>query len=198
MALPAAFLSEDQFTCSICLEVFNDPVTTPCGHSFCQACLSSYWDGQRGGRGGNMFYQCPLCKESFRKRPELHVNRTLKEITEQFKQMADTRIPVDGTAGGVENANSHPHHHHHPALSLPQRPGEMPESVFAEMMTRFQQLHSGAGMPYTTLPNPNDPHPQSPSPVNTHLPFQAQNNEHHDLPPHCLPPRRYQTMLLRL
>lgn len=191
MALAAAFLSEDQFTCSICLEVFDNPVSTPCGHSFCQACLSSYWDGGRGGGGGTMFYQCPLCKESFRKRPELHINRTLKEITEQFKEMANARIPMDGRAGGVENANSHPHHHY-------QRPGEMPESVFAEMMTRFQRLHPGAGMPYTAVPHPNDPHPQSPSPVNAHLSFQAQNNEHHDPPPHCLPPPRYQTTLLRL
>uniref|UniRef100_A0A3Q4HML9 RING-type domain-containing protein n=1 Tax=Neolamprologus brichardi TaxID=32507 RepID=A0A3Q4HML9_NEOBR len=64
MSLPAAFLSEDQFTCSICLEVFNKPVTTPCGHSFCQTCISSYWDGN-----STKMYQCPLCKESFLKRP---------------------------------------------------------------------------------------------------------------------------------
>ncbi|XP_044045662.1 E3 ubiquitin-protein ligase TRIM21 [Siniperca chuatsi] len=190
MALPATFLSEDQFTCSICLEVFNNPVSTPCGHSFCQDCISSYWDGGRGGGRGAKFYQCPLCKESFHKRPELQINRTLKEITEQFKQMANTRIPMDGRAGGVEDPNSHPHHHYHSALSPPQRPGEMPESVFAEMMTRFQRLQT-SGMPYATLPHPNDPCPQSPSPVNAHLSFQAQNNEQHYPPPPYSPPRRY-------
>uniref|UniRef100_A0A3B4TQN0 E3 ubiquitin-protein ligase TRIM21-like n=1 Tax=Seriola dumerili TaxID=41447 RepID=A0A3B4TQN0_SERDU len=131
MALPAAFLSEDQFSCSICLEVFNNPVSTPCGHSFCQTCISSYWDR---GVGGAKFYHCPLCKESFHHRPELHINRTLKEITEQFKQMANSGAPTDRREGGGAED------HHHPALSPPFKPGEMPESVFAEMMTRFQQL----------------------------------------------------------
>ncbi|XP_076585066.1 E3 ubiquitin-protein ligase TRIM39-like [Chaetodon auriga] len=193
MALAAAFLSEDQFTCSICLDVFNNPVSTPCGHSFCQACISAYWDGRRGGEGGGggvKSYQCPLCKESFRKRPELHINRTLKEITEQFKWMASAGIPMDGGGGvSVEEPNSHPHHHH-PTPSLAQRPGEMPESVFAEMMTRFQQLPAPA-VPHTTTPDTRDHHPQSPSPVNAHLSFQAQNNEHHDPPPAYSPPRRY-------
>ncbi|KAF1395674.1 hypothetical protein PFLUV_G00014120 [Perca fluviatilis] len=189
MALPVAFLSEDQFTCSICLEVFNNPVSTPCGHSFCQACISSYWDG--GGRGTfHEFYECPLCKESFRKRPELQINRTLKEITEQFKQMANTGVPIDERGrGGVDVPNSKKNHHRL-ALSPPQRLGEMPETIFAEMMTRFQRL-STSGIPQTTLPYLNDPHPQSPSPVNAQTSFHAQNNEHHDpLPPYSRP-RRY-------
>uniref|UniRef100_A0A3P9M9C9 Bloodthirsty-related gene family, member 1 n=1 Tax=Oryzias latipes TaxID=8090 RepID=A0A3P9M9C9_ORYLA len=91
MALNIHGLSEDQFTCSICLDLFDNPVSTPCGHSYCQSCISSYWDGKGGGAGGGRAarpYHCPLCKESFRRRPELHINRTLKEITEQFKQMA--------------------------------------------------------------------------------------------------------------
>ncbi|KAL7403814.1 hypothetical protein ABVT39_005451 [Epinephelus coioides] len=192
MALPAAFLSEDQFTCSICLEVFRNPVSTPCGHSFCQACISSYWDGPGGGVGaggrGAKSYQCPLCKESFRKRPELHINRTLKEITERFKEMANTGVPWDGRdGGGVENPNSHLHHHHHLALtssSSPQRLGEMPETVLAEMMTRFQMLSTPV------------PHPQSPGSVNAHQSFQAQNHKPHDppppySPPPYSPPRRY-------
>uniref|UniRef100_A0A4W6E4U8 Bloodthirsty-related gene family, member 1 n=1 Tax=Lates calcarifer TaxID=8187 RepID=A0A4W6E4U8_LATCA len=168
MALPTAFLSEDQFTCSICLEVFNNPVSTPCGHSFCQACISSYWDG---GGGTAKSYQCPLCKESFRKRPELHINRTLKEITEQFKQIATAGVPMDGRGGGgVEESNSHPHHHPHSALSPPPRPGEMPGSIFAEMMTRFQQLQA-SGMPHASSPHPS--------------------GAHQDLPPPYSPPRRY-------
>ncbi|XP_042340211.1 nuclear factor 7, ovary-like [Plectropomus leopardus] len=197
MALPAAFLSEDQFTCSICLEVFTNPVSTPCGHSFCQACISSYWDGSATGGGGggrgegrnSKAYQCPLCKESFRKRPELHINRTLKEITERFKEMANAGVPWDGSGGGgVEDPNSHLQHHHHPALttSSPQRPGEMPETVFAEMMSRFQ-----------LLPTSRMPHNQSPGSVNAHRSFQAQNHMPHDdppppySPPAYLPSRRY-------
>nr|XP_046255839.1 nuclear factor 7, ovary [Scatophagus argus] len=192
MALAAAFLSEDQFTCSICLEVFNNPVSTPCGHSFCQVCISSYWDGGRqGGGGGAKIYQCPLCKESFRKRPELHINRTLKEITEQFKNMANARVLMDGRgAAGVEDPNWHPPPQHHPALTLPQRLGEMPEGIFAEMMTRFQRL-STPGVAHGAISHPNDPPPQSPGPVNAHLSFKAQNSQHNDPPPPYSPPRRY-------
>uniref|UniRef100_A0A8D0AFU4 RING-type domain-containing protein n=1 Tax=Sander lucioperca TaxID=283035 RepID=A0A8D0AFU4_SANLU len=27
------------FLCSICLDVFTDPVTIPCGHNFCKTCF---------------------------------------------------------------------------------------------------------------------------------------------------------------
>uniref|UniRef100_A0A8C6T8D2 RING-type domain-containing protein n=1 Tax=Neogobius melanostomus TaxID=47308 RepID=A0A8C6T8D2_9GOBI len=36
--------SEMQFLCSICLEVFSEPVSTPCGHNFCKRCISQTWD----------------------------------------------------------------------------------------------------------------------------------------------------------
>lgn len=45
MSLNGSFLTEDQFTCSICLDVFTNPSSTPCGHSFCMSCISRYWDG---------------------------------------------------------------------------------------------------------------------------------------------------------
>lgn len=183
MALAGAFLCEDQFTCSICLEVFENPVSTPCGHSFCQRCISSYWDG---GRGGSRVYLCPICKESFRKRPELHINRTLKEITEQFKHIASAGGPAEGGDGGGlgrglgKDSVSQSH------LTLTQRPGEMPESVIAEMMTRFQRMPPPAG--------PHGPgsvqHPVGPvGPV----PPLVADNTHGDLPPpyHAPPPRRY-------
>ncbi|XP_029914369.1 E3 ubiquitin-protein ligase TRIM39-like [Myripristis murdjan] len=188
MALSSAFLSEDQFSCSICLDVFTNPVSTPCGHSFCQACISSYWDGKAGG-GGSKSYMCPLCKETFRKRPELHINRTLKEITEQFKQMATTGA---GMGRREEEPNPHPHRSQRQSLSSPLRPGEMPESVFAEMMNRFQRP-STTGSPPPAYPQTNASQPQSSTQVNVHPQafHQAQTHEHHDPPPPYSPPRRY-------
>lgn len=186
MELPAGFLSEDQLTCSICLEVFNNPVSTPCGHSFCQVCISSYWDG--GAGGGSRSYQCPLCKESFRKRPDLHINCSLKEITERFQELASTGGPTDGRAGGVGHPSAH-HHHHHPALNLSPRAGEMSETVIAEMTARFQQL-SAFRTPHSTVLSPSDLQPQSLSRATAHLTVQVKNNEHHDPPPPYSPPDR--------
>ncbi|XP_072543475.1 E3 ubiquitin-protein ligase TRIM39-like isoform X2 [Salminus brasiliensis] len=72
-------LSEDQFLCSICLDVFTDPVSTPCGHNFCLNCIKTCW-------GDSPQCHCPLCKEKFTKRPELKVNTTLREVVEHFKK----------------------------------------------------------------------------------------------------------------
>ncbi|KAM9451471.1 E3 ubiquitin-protein ligase TRIM39-like [Clarias gariepinus] len=70
-------LSEEQLLCSICLDVFTDPVTTPCGHNFCKSCLTLCWEKT---------YNCPICKEKFTKRPELKINTTLREVADHFKK----------------------------------------------------------------------------------------------------------------
>ncbi|XP_045902537.1 E3 ubiquitin-protein ligase TRIM21-like isoform X1 [Micropterus dolomieu] len=78
MAAVSCLLSEDQFLCSICQDVFTDPVSTPCGHNFCKNCISTHWKT-------NDRYQCPLCKEVFHIRPELHINTFISEMVSQFK-----------------------------------------------------------------------------------------------------------------
>uniref|UniRef100_A0A3P9JM71 Si:dkey-46i9.6 n=1 Tax=Oryzias latipes TaxID=8090 RepID=A0A3P9JM71_ORYLA len=77
-------LSEEQVHCSICLDVFTNPVSIPCGHNFCQNCILGYWKT-------SPLYQCPMCKKSFYKRPDISVNTVLREIAEQFKQIRDVR-----------------------------------------------------------------------------------------------------------
>ncbi|XP_038590386.1 E3 ubiquitin/ISG15 ligase TRIM25-like [Micropterus salmoides] len=78
MAAVSCLLSEDQFLCSICLDVFADPVSTSCGHNFCKNCITEHWKT-------NDRYQCPMCKEVFHIRPELHINTFISEIVSQFK-----------------------------------------------------------------------------------------------------------------
>ncbi|XP_062850590.1 zinc finger protein RFP-like [Trichomycterus rosablanca] len=79
MASSSSFLSEDQLQCSICLYVFTDPVSTPCGHNFCMICLKKYWDT-------SSHCQCPVCKMDFPKRPELHVNTFISGLAAQFRK----------------------------------------------------------------------------------------------------------------
>uniref|UniRef100_A0A3P9Q2L0 E3 ubiquitin-protein ligase TRIM21-like n=1 Tax=Poecilia reticulata TaxID=8081 RepID=A0A3P9Q2L0_POERE len=73
--------SEDPFLCSICLDVFTDPVSTPCGHNFCKTCVTQHWDV-------NVRCECPLCKKVFKTRPELEVNTFIKEMVGQFRLKA--------------------------------------------------------------------------------------------------------------
>uniref|UniRef100_A0A452IHL1 Tripartite motif containing 58 n=1 Tax=Gopherus agassizii TaxID=38772 RepID=A0A452IHL1_9SAUR len=50
---------EDEASCPICLEYFNDPVTLDCGHNFCRACITRCWEGS----DTDVF--CPCCMEIF-------------------------------------------------------------------------------------------------------------------------------------
>ncbi|KAI7803563.1 claudin k isoform X2 [Triplophysa rosa] len=74
-----SLLSEKHFLCSLCEEIFSNPVTTPCGHSFCQMCLRVYWS-----RNGSD--ECPLCRRNFSSRPHLSVNRILADVTENYRK----------------------------------------------------------------------------------------------------------------
>ncbi|XP_019962345.2 E3 ubiquitin-protein ligase TRIM39-like isoform X2 [Paralichthys olivaceus] len=83
MASNFSLLHEDQFLCPICLDTFTQPVSTPCGHNFCLSCLSSYWDDET-------VCQCPVCKETFGRRPNLKVNTFISELASQFTSLQVT------------------------------------------------------------------------------------------------------------
>uniref|UniRef100_A0AAZ1XKS5 RING-type domain-containing protein n=1 Tax=Oreochromis aureus TaxID=47969 RepID=A0AAZ1XKS5_OREAU len=85
MSAASCLLSKDQFLCSICLDVFTDPVSTPCGHNFCKNCISHHWD---------ISYrcQCPLCKKVFETTPELHINTFISEMVSQFRHEAQQKV----------------------------------------------------------------------------------------------------------
>ncbi|XP_049422581.1 E3 ubiquitin-protein ligase TRIM21-like [Epinephelus fuscoguttatus] len=74
-------LTEEQLLCSICLDVFTDPVTLPCGHNFCHDCITQHWDSSTQ-------CQCPSCKEPLYKRLSLRVNTFISEMAAQFRESA--------------------------------------------------------------------------------------------------------------
>ncbi|XP_068582647.1 E3 ubiquitin-protein ligase TRIM21-like [Cebidichthys violaceus] len=84
MAAANYLSSEDQFLCSICLDVFTDPVSTPCGHNFCKNCINEHWNT-------NDQHMCPMCKKVYTSRPELHVNTFISEMVVQFRQSAQQK-----------------------------------------------------------------------------------------------------------
>ncbi|XP_044211601.1 E3 ubiquitin-protein ligase TRIM39-like, partial [Thunnus albacares] len=76
--------TEDQFLCSICLDVFTNPVSTPCGHNFCKNCITEHWNS-------NVQCQCPICERLYNTRPELQVNTFISEVAAQFRQSAQQK-----------------------------------------------------------------------------------------------------------
>ncbi|XP_029308795.1 E3 ubiquitin/ISG15 ligase TRIM25-like [Cottoperca gobio] len=80
MAATTISIEQDQFCCSVCLEVLRDPVTIPCGHSYCLDCIEDYWN--RAKQKGQ--YSCPQCRQEFHPRPLLSRNTVLGEVVETF------------------------------------------------------------------------------------------------------------------
>ncbi|XP_054914592.1 E3 ubiquitin/ISG15 ligase TRIM25-like [Poeciliopsis prolifica] len=74
-------LDHEQFCCSVCLDLLNEPVTIHCGHSYCRSCIESSWDRQ----GEREEYSCPQCRETFHPRPVLKRNNMLAEVVKKFK-----------------------------------------------------------------------------------------------------------------
>ncbi|KAM4614756.1 zinc finger protein RFP-like [Polymixia lowei] len=110
MASASCLLSEEQFLCSICLDVFTNPVSTPCGHNFCKTCITQLWDS-------NVLWRCPICNELFNTRPELRVNTFISEMAAQFTKSVQVK------------ANSCPD-------QQCTKPGEVPCDVCTETMIK--------------------------------------------------------------
>ncbi|XP_074489508.1 nuclear factor 7, brain-like [Sebastes fasciatus] len=68
---------EDDFCCSVCHDIFKDPVILSCSHSFCKVCLQSWWIEKH-------VRECPLCKRRSSKDPP--PNLALKNLCESFLQ----------------------------------------------------------------------------------------------------------------
>uniref|UniRef100_A0A8C5BLK5 Uncharacterized protein n=1 Tax=Gadus morhua TaxID=8049 RepID=A0A8C5BLK5_GADMO len=99
MACANTSWSEENFSCSLCLDVFNSPVTTACGHNFCRTCITNFWDEQ-------VQYKCPVCNEIFHTRHDLRVNTFLSELAAQIR--TTVRVKEQPSYGPSGRQDSHP------------------------------------------------------------------------------------------
>ncbi|XP_059183069.1 E3 ubiquitin-protein ligase TRIM35-like [Centropristis striata] len=74
---------EEDFCCSVCHDIFKDPVLLSCSHSFCKDCLQSWWTGKQTK-------ECPVCKRRSSK-DDPPCNLVLKNLCESFLQERDQR-----------------------------------------------------------------------------------------------------------
>nr|XP_057918078.1 E3 ubiquitin-protein ligase TRIM65 [Doryrhamphus excisus] len=66
-------------TCSICIDRFRNPVTIPCGHSFCQKCITDHRDAKRNS---NIEPRCPICNEKMDTKHKFKCNVVLSQLAQ--------------------------------------------------------------------------------------------------------------------
>ena len=110
--LPSALKElEQQLTCPVCLDIYTNPKSLPCLHSFCQHCL----EGLPVNPQGNKYYiKCPTCRTST-ELPEptgpaafpvaFHIN-SLKEVYSLMKKVTEPQ-QVTCDVCTVANANGY-------------------------------------------------------------------------------------------
>ncbi|XP_075784960.1 uncharacterized protein LOC112544696 [Pelodiscus sinensis] len=92
-------LRED-VTCSICLDVLEDPVSIECSHNFCRGCLATHWHGVSAQAP-----PCPECRRPCardRMIPDTRLRALVEKITEPPQDAIEPQGPGAQQGPGAE------------------------------------------------------------------------------------------------
>lgn len=79
--------------CPICYDVFSDPITTPCGHTFCKKCLEDVQFFKRTDSSSKNELTCPMCRKKIKLlETPLRRNKTL--CLEISKLSVEKRVSI--------------------------------------------------------------------------------------------------------
>uniref|UniRef100_A0A8C8RMU5 Ring finger protein 112 n=1 Tax=Pelusios castaneus TaxID=367368 RepID=A0A8C8RMU5_9SAUR len=78
---------QEDVTCSICLDVLDDPVSIECGHNFCRVCLLAHWS-----RVSAWGYQCPECRAPC-SRNRMTPDTRVKSLVEKIRELPCEEMP---------------------------------------------------------------------------------------------------------
>ncbi|XP_034017520.1 tripartite motif-containing protein 16-like [Thalassophryne amazonica] len=98
MAQGGIQLDQEALYCPICLDLLKDPVTIPCGHSYCMNCIKNGWDGE----DQKNISSCPQCRQTFTVRPVLVKTTMLAHLVEELKKVGLQAAPADHCYAGPE------------------------------------------------------------------------------------------------
>ncbi|XP_007545053.1 tripartite motif-containing protein 16-like [Poecilia formosa] len=99
MAQRGVQLDQGNLSCPICLDFLKDPVTIPCGHSYCMNCIKDFWDGENQRR----LHSRPQCRKEILQRPVLQKNIMLAALVEDLKKTGLKPAPADHCYAGPED-----------------------------------------------------------------------------------------------
>ncbi|XP_048374505.1 E3 ubiquitin-protein ligase TRIM62 [Sphaerodactylus townsendi] len=71
---------KDELVCSICLSLYQDPVSFGCEHYFCRRCIAEHWSRQEGAAAAR---DCPECRRCFAE-PAVAPSLKLANIVERY------------------------------------------------------------------------------------------------------------------
>eukprot|EP00062_Callorhinchus_milii_P027440 gi/632990742/ref/XP_007884307.1/ PREDICTED: nuclear factor 7, brain-like [Callorhinchus milii] len=71
----------EELNCPVCLEIFTNPVTLDCGHSFCRSCICCNQSWEKKERNA-----CPECRTVFSKRT-MRCNWVLERMVQKVRQL---------------------------------------------------------------------------------------------------------------